>query len=79
MVGDLNFRKVKKYLILIFFFLIFSTNLFSQDFKFKKIVKLNDPWGSSFINDNELIITEKSGKIKIIDINSQKISDAEHN
>ena len=44
-----------------------------------KIVKLNDPWGSSFINDNELIITEKSGKIKIIDINSQKISDVEHN
>ena len=79
MVGDLNFRKVKKYLILIFFFLIFSTNLFSQDFKFKKIVKLNDPWGSSFINDNELIITEKSGKIKIIDINSQKISDIKHN
>ena len=78
MVGDLNFRKVKKYLILIFFFLIFSTNLFSQDFKFKKIVKLNDPWGSSFINDNELIITEKSGKIKIIDINSQKISNVEH-
>ena len=77
MVGDLNFRKVKKYLILIFF-LIFSTNLFSQDFKFKKKVKLNDPWGSSFINDNELIITEKSGKIKIIDINSQKISDVEH-
>ena len=78
MVEDLNFRKVKKYLILIFFFLIFSTNLFSQDFKFKKIVKLNDPWGSSFINDNELIITEKSGKIKIIDINSQKISNVEH-
>ena len=76
---DLNFRKVKRYLILIFFFSIFSTSLFSQDFTFKKIVKLNDPWGSSFINDNELIITEKSGKIKIIDINSQKISDVEHN
>ncbi len=78
MVGDLNFRKVKKYLILIFFFLIFSTNLFSQDFKFQKLAKLDGPWGSSFINDNELIITEKSGKIKIIDINSQKISDVEH-
>ena len=76
---DPNFRKVKRYLILIFFFSIFSTSLFSQDFKFKKIVKLNNPWGSSFINDNELIITEKSGKIKIIDINSQKISNIEHN
>ena len=78
MVGDLNFRKVKKYLILIFFFFIFSTNLFSQDFKFQKLAKLDGPWGSSFINDNELIITEKSGKIKIIDINSQKISNVEH-
>ena len=75
---DLNFRKVKKYFILIFFFLIFSTSSFSQDFKFKKIVNLNEPWGSSFINNNELIITEKSGKIKIIDINSQKISNVEH-
>ena len=79
MVEDQNFLKVKRYLILLFFFLIFSTNSFSQNYKFKKIVKLNEPWGSSFINDNELIITEKSGKIKIIDINSQKISDVEHN
>ena len=76
---DLNFRKVKRYLILIFFFSIYSTSLFSQDFTFKKIVKLNDPWGSSFINDNELIITEKSGKIKIVNINLQKISNIEHN
>ena len=76
---DLNFRKVKRYLILIFFFSIFSTSSFSQDFEFKKIVKLNNPWGSSFINDNELIITEKSGKIKIVDINSQKISNVNHN
>ena len=79
MVEDQNFLKVKRYLILLFFFLIFSTNSFSQNYKFKKIVKLNEPWGSSFIKDNELIITEKSGKIKIIDINSQKISDVEHN
>ena len=79
MVEDQNFLKVKRYLILLFFFLIFSTNSFSQNYKFKKIVKLNEPWGSSFINDNELIITEKSGKIKIIDVNLQKISDVEHN
>ena len=79
MVEDLNFRKVKRYFILIFFFSIFSTNSFSQDFIFKKIVKLNNPWGSSFINNNELIITEKSGKIKIVDVNLQKISNVEHN
>ena len=76
---DQNFHKVKRYLILIFFFLIFSTSSFSQNFEFKKIVNLIEPWGSSFINNNELIITEKSGKIRIIDINSQKISDVKHN
>ena len=79
MVEGQNFLKVKRYFILIFFFLIFSTSSFSQNFKFQKIVKLNEPWGSSFINDNELIITEKSGKIKILDINTQKIYDIEHN
>ena len=76
---DQNFLKVKRYLILIFFFLIFSTSSFSQNLKFKEIVKLDEPWGSSFINENELIITEKGGKIKIVDINSQKISDVKHN
>ena len=79
MVEGQNFHKVKKYFILIFFLLILPTRSFSQDFKFQKIVKLNEPWGSSFINDNELIITEKSGKIKIIDVYSQKISDVKHN
>jgi quinoprotein glucose dehydrogenase len=79
MVEDQNFHKVKRYFILTFFLLIYSTNSFSQNFEFKKIVKLNEPWGSSFINDNQLIITEKGGKIKIIDIHSQKISDVKHN
>ena len=79
MVEGQNFLKVKRYFILIFFLLIFPASSFSQDFKFEKIVKLNEPWGSSFINNNELIITEKSGKIKVVDIYAKKISDIEHN
>ena len=79
MVEDQNFHKVKRNLYLTFFLLIFSTNSFSQNFEFKEIVKLNEPWGSTFVSDNELIITEKSGKIKIVDINSQKVSDVKHN
>ena len=47
--------------------------------KFKKIVNLDEPWGSSFINENELIITEKKGKIKIININSSEIFEVIHN
>ena len=76
---DPNFLKVKKFFFLIFFILFFSPNSFSQDYNFKKLVKLDGPWGSSFLNDNELIVTEKSGKIKIIDVNSNKVSDIKHN
>ena len=76
---DLNFHKVKKFFFLIFFILFFSSNSFSQDYNFKKLVKLDGPWGSSFLNDNELIVTEKSGKIKIIDVNLNKVSNIKHN
>ena len=74
-----NFLKVKKFFFLIFFILFFSPNSFSQDYNFKKLVKLDGPWGSSFLNDSELIVTEKSGKIKIIDVNLNKVSNIKHN
>ena len=78
MVEDLNFHKVKKIFVIIFF-IFFSTNLFAQNLKFKKLVVLNDPWGSSFLNNKELIITEKSGKIKIINISQKKAVEVDHN
>ena len=40
---------------------------------------LSDPWGSSFISDEELIITEKTGKIKIVNIISEEVYEIEHN
>ena len=79
MVVDLNYLKVKKYFLLIIIFLLFTTKSFSENLRFKKIVSLNDPWGSSFINKSELIITEKSGNIKIVNIISNKITSIEHN
>ncbi len=67
----------------IFIIIIYCTNIsivsFAEEFNFKKIVDLKSPWGSSFINDRELIITEKNGKIKFININTKKISEIEHN
>ena len=62
--------------IILFFF---SSILQAEEFKFKKIVNLTKPWGSSFINENELIITEKKGKIKIINVNSGEIFELVHN
>ncbi len=79
MVVDLNFHKVIKYFLSIFLFLLFSSKAFSENFTFEKLADLSDPWGSSFISDNELIITEKTGKIKIVNINSEKVNVVEHN
>ena len=50
---DLNFHKVKKIFFLISFFLVHSVYSFAQNFSLEEQVKLNDPWGSSFLNNNE--------------------------
>ena len=63
----------------IFLYLFNHTFSFSDNFKFEKIAELNDPWGSSFISDNEIIVTEKSGKIKIINTIKKEILEVEHN
>ena len=70
MVVDQNSLNVKKYFSLIIFFLLFTSKSYSNNFTLTKIIKLDDPWGSSFINNDEIIITEKSGKIKI---NTKKV------
>jgi len=79
MVVGLNFHKVIKYFLFIFFFFLFSSKSFSENFTFKKLADLNDPWGSSFISDEELIITEKTGKIKIVNVISEEVYDVKHN
>ena len=64
MVVDQNFHRVKNFCLLILF-LLFSSNSYSQNYSFKKITKLEEPWGSSFISNEEIIITEKDGKLNI--------------
>ncbi|MDB9937305.1 PQQ-dependent sugar dehydrogenase [Candidatus Pelagibacter sp.] len=65
------------YTIIIFFF--FSINGFAKNLKFTKIIDLDKPWGLSFINNNELIISEKSGKIKIVNIENRNTNEVNHN
>ena len=79
MVVGLNFLKVIKFFFSIFFLFLFSSKSFSENFTFKKLADLNDPWGSSFISDEELIITEKTGKIKIVNIITEEVNEVEHN
>ena len=68
-----------KKLFLILFFFVF-TNLYSQEIKLEKIVEsLDKPWSLSFINQNKIIFTEKSGKLYTLNLNDKKISEIKHN
>ena len=79
MVVDQNFPKVKKYFLSIILIIFFSSNSFSEDYKFTKIVKLKGAWSASFINNDELITTIKDGSIKIVNIYSKDILNVKHN
>ena len=70
---------MKKLLGIVVLGLLLSSNAYAQNLKFTKIINLDNPWGSSFINIDELIITEKKGKIKIVNINSGEVSEVDHN
>jgi len=70
---------MKKLLVKIVLSLLLSTNTYAENLKFTKIIDLDKPWGSSFISDNELIVTEKSGKIKIINIKNSNVTKVQHN
>ena len=65
--------------IIIVIFIFFCTSFKATEFNLKKILNLNEPWGSSFINENELLITEKSGIIKIINLKKKETSIIDHN
>ena len=79
MVVDQNFLKVKKYFLLIIFFVLFTSKSYSSNYIFTKIIELEEPWGSSFINNSEIIITEKGGKIKIVNVVSKEVLEIKHN
>ena len=79
MAVDLNCHKVIRFFLSIFFFTFLYSNSFSANFNFEKIASLKDPWGSSFISEDEIIVTEKSGKIKIINIATKEILEVKHN
>ena len=68
-----------KKLIIILFLFGFS-NLYASDIKFKKIVDgLKKPWSLSFIDQENVVITEKSGKLLTLSLIDQKISEIKHN
>ncbi len=65
---------------IIIFFLFIFTNLNAESFKLEKIIEnLEKPWSLSFINNQNLLITEKSGNIKFINLEEKKIKEISHN
>ena len=70
---------MRKIFLFTFIFLSFISISFAENLKFKKITSLNKAWGSSFISNDEIIITEKSGKIKIVNILTSNQKEIEHN
>ena len=68
-----------KKLIIILFFFGFS-NLYASDIKLKKIVDgFKKPWSLSFMDQENVVITEKSGKLLTLSLIDKKISEIKHN
>ena len=77
---DQNFLKVKIKFLIIILTLLFTSKSYCEKIALEKLVELDSPWGSSFISNNEIIVTEKSGKIKIVDmLYINQITEAFHN
>ena len=64
---------------IIFIILLFTNIALAENFKFNKITKLDKPWGSTFINNDQILVTEKGGKIKLINIKKKDIKIIDHN
>ncbi len=69
---------MKNIFILIFFLIFSKINAF--EIKLEKIVEdLDKPWSLSFINQNNIIFTEKSGKLHSLNLKNKKITEIKHN
>ena len=61
-------------------FLFLFTNLYAEDFQLEKIIDgFERPWSLSFIDKQNLLVTEKPGNIKLINLKEKKIKDLKHN
>ena len=69
---------MKKLIIFLFFFAF--SNLYALEIKLEKIVDgLDKPWSLSFTDQENIIFTEKSGKLNRLNLKDKKISEIKHN
>ena len=63
---------MKKTFFIFIIFINFS-NLFANEIKFEQILsKLKQPWSLSFIDEKNILFTEKSGKLFHFNLNNKK-------
>ena len=61
-------------------YLLLFTNLSADDFKLEKIVQgFDKPWSLTFLDNQNLLITEKPGNIKFVNLKDKIIKDITHN
>ncbi|MFN5133072.1 MAG: PQQ-dependent sugar dehydrogenase, partial [Candidatus Fonsibacter sp.] len=70
---------MKKFLNILFVFFILTQSTYAQNFKIEKILDLKDPWSLTFINKDEVLITEKDGEIVFANIKSKEVRKIKHN
>ena len=68
-----------KKIFIFFIFYFITAHTYASEIKFEKIVSgLNNPWSLSFIDNENIIFTEKSGKLYTLNLTNKKISEINH-
>ena len=71
---------MKKFFFVFLLILTQIIDLKSEDFQINQILfGLDSPWSMTFLTKNEILITEKSGKILLINLKENNIKKIEHN
>ncbi len=66
--------------LIIFLFLFHISNLQSSEIKLVKVFDgLNKPWSLSFIDENNILVTEKPGNLLVINLKDKTKSVIKHN
>ena len=60
--------------------LLFFNNLLAKNFQLELIAKgLDKPWSLTFIDNNQILITEKPGSIKLLNVSEKNVKNIKHN
>ena len=71
---------MKKIIFILILIIIQTLNLKSEDFRLNQLITgLNSPWSLTFKNENEILITEKSGQILFANLKNNTIKKVKHN